>query len=677
MKVNCMQNKKILSNFIFIVLILFLGCTPNHSKDSQNDDILLFDSLAFSDIEDEVLDSLIIEANITMPDTGLVMLYHQIAEYYENKDFDKAIFYYLKMEDLSKKLNWNKGLYLSAIGYTYTLIRQGSIDSAIVVNLQTLELAKKENNQLNIGKLLYSTANAYLMKEWFETALNYYLEALEIFERMNETERIYSTYSQLCLLYSDMGNAEKAVEFGEKSLSIFPDDPYTFMSLSKAYSIAHQHEKAIHFAEKALEISIQEDNLYLQGVTYYHLSENILMCNNDLDKAEEYAIKAIEINKELGNIPAYSGAMSILCKVEELRGNFEQAEKLTREVLQMVTELDNIQGQSFCYLLLSEIAIAQKRYDDHIEYRKKYENLEGEITSETVIRVTGEMEAKYETAKKELEIDKQKLVISNQKLQRKFFLAGLVICVALILFLWNMYLLRLRRNRALEELNNTKDRFFSIISHDLKNPAISQRDALKLLDKSVSFWDIETLKEYSSNLLKSAESQVKLLNNLLGWAQIHTGRMNFKPVSFNLSVRLRADLTLLRKMAEDKGITFIEQIPENTIVFADSNMIITVVRNLLTNAIKFTPTGGQVTLAVDILPNGKCNISVSDTGIGISKEQIHSLFRLDKMKSRKGTAGEEGSGLGLIVCREMIQKHGNTLFVESVQGNGTKFWFSI
>jgi len=130
-------------------------------------------------------------------------------------------------------------------------------------------------------------------------------------------------------------------------------------------------------------------------------------------------------------------------------------------------------------------------------------------------------------------------------------------------------------------------------------------------------------------------------------------------------------------MAEDKGVTFIEEIPEDTIVFADSNMIITVVRNLLTNAIKFTPTGGQVLFSVGILPNGKCNISVSDTGIGISKEQIQSLFCLDKMKSKKGTAGEEGSGLGLIVCREMIQKHGSNLFVESEEGNGCKFWFSI
>jgi len=308
------------------------------------------------------------------------------------------------------------------------------------------------------------------------------------------------------------------------------------------------------------------------------------------------------------------------------------------------------------------------------------------------------MEAKYENAKKELEIKQQQLVIARQNMQRSLLAAGVAVCVVFLALLWYMLRLRIRRNHALAEMNATKDKFFSIISHDLKNPAIAQRDAIQMLVKNARFWDVDALTGYYDSLLKSAEGQVELIYNLLGWAQIQTGRMNYTPSTFNLTARLREEVALIRKMAETKGITINVQMPEEAPVTGDSNMLATVIRNLLTNAVKFTAPGGQV--ALDITsptpslprregerekklssPNGGDRggliVTVSDTGTGMSHEQMRNLFRIDSLQSRQGTAGEQGSGLGLIVCKELLEKHGSVLQVESEEGKGSRFWFSL
>jgi signal transduction histidine kinase len=300
------------------------------------------------------------------------------------------------------------------------------------------------------------------------------------------------------------------------------------------------------------------------------------------------------------------------------------------------------------------------------------------------------MEVKYETGKKDMEIERQQNLIARHQMQRILWIGGIVLCAVILALLWNMLRLRTRRNLALTEraaalserngalaeMNATKDKFFSIISHDLKNPAEAQRDALQLLVKNARLWDVDTLTDYYDELLKSADGQVELLYNLLGWAQIQTGRMTYTPEALLLS-GLLPDIALIRKIAENKGVSLITDIPDDALVTGDSNMLAVVVRNLLTNAVKYTASGGTVTLAATAAADGKYSVSVTDTGIGMSREQTGKLFQLDSAHSRNGTAGEQGSGLGLIVCREMLAKHGTTLYVESEAGKGSRFWFEL
>jgi len=239
------------------------------------------------------------------------------------------------------------------------------------------------------------------------------------------------------------------------------------------------------------------------------------------------------------------------------------------------------------------------------------------------------------------------------------------------------------RNDALAETNALKDKFFSIISHDLKNPAVTQRDSLKLLAANADKLDADTLTDYLQGTQKLADGLVDLLGSLLEWSKVQTGRMEYNPSSFNLVAALQPDIDVVRSMAAHKNVTFETLMPPRAGVTTDENMLKTVVRNLLTNAVKFTPAGGNVCLEVKKVTKNKDGesalylISVSDTGTGMTPEQIDHLFRLDSRQTREGTAGEQSSGLGLIVCRDMLEKHGTTLHVESEEGKGSRFWFEV
>ena len=673
---------KSLSTLNLTLLLLFLllltsGCNFFKSQDKKQIEGEKITNSIYVLSGNDVIDSLLMVIASAPLDTNLVLLYYDVAELYEDYDFCNAKKYYKMMERTSELLNWNKGFYLYAIGYSHVLIRQGVVDSALFIGSRALEMAKKEKNEFWMGKLNYSLGNVYLTKEWFETALNHYMDALVYFEEVNNTERLGSTYSQMCLLYSNIDAVEKSVAYGKKAIEISPNDPYYLYGLARALTVSHEYSKAKDYFLKALEFANQENNLYLVGLIYYSLSENAMM-SFDLDGAEKSAKKSLQINKEIDNMAAYAGGLSILAKVEELRGNFGVAEKYVREALQFALEFEIENGKEFCYTILSELSVAQGKYKENIQYLKELDLTKSVLAAAASLRAAEEMEAKYDSEKKKIEIERQQHIIKTQQMQHRLFIGGILLCILILLALWYMLTLRSRKNKALEELNIAKDNFFSIISHDLKNPALAQRNALQMLLDNMGHWDNETLKKYYTSLLKSAEGQVDLLYNLLNWAQVQAGRMPFHPVSFDLVSELKkTDLVLLQNMAKQKGITLNVRMPKTALVKGDTNMISTILRNLLSNSIKFTEPLGRVTFSIVKKDNGKHVVAISDTGVGMSEEQIQKLFDFNHQISKRGTAGEQGMGLGLVVCKDLLDKHHIRLHVKSKMNKGSCFWFEI
>lgn len=228
----------------------------------------------------------------------------------------------------------------------------------------------------------------------------------------------------------------------------------------------------------------------------------------------------------------------------------------------------------------------------------------------------------------------------------------------------------------LRELNAQKDKFFSIIAHDLRSPFTAIVGFSELLAQRLNSEDYEGMEEYVEMIVKSSKKTLDLLMNLLEWARSQTGRINFNPEYFELQELIDDTTFVLRNMALQKSITFIKELPANIVVFADRQMLNTIVRNLVSNAIKFTPTKGTVTIQASRTEHAT-QIRVIDTGIGISANRIERIFRIDSNETTLGTNEEEGTGLGLILCKEFAERHGGTLDVESEPGKGSVFSLTL
>ena len=233
-----------------------------------------------------------------------------------------------------------------------------------------------------------------------------------------------------------------------------------------------------------------------------------------------------------------------------------------------------------------------------------------------------------------------------------------------------------KQRKELESLNATKDKFFSIIAHDLKNPFASLIGASDFLVNSSDELTAEQLKNFHDIINQSARSGYRLLENLLEWSRMQTGRMAFKPKKVDLWDLVNEVVNLLTGSAEQKEICLTANIDENLIATVDENMINTVVRNLVSNAIKFTHRGGEIKVSSELF-DGFIEITVADNGIGIPPEKIEKLFRIDEKVTQNGTENETGTGLGLILCKEFVERHGGTIRVESEPKKGSKFIFTI
>jgi signal transduction histidine kinase len=232
------------------------------------------------------------------------------------------------------------------------------------------------------------------------------------------------------------------------------------------------------------------------------------------------------------------------------------------------------------------------------------------------------------------------------------------------------------KTAELKELNASKDKFFSIIAHDLKNPFSSIIGISEILKEETKASANFVLENYATIINNSAVQTFMLLENLLEWANSQRGKIQFTPVSIDLNVLISEEFNILYDRAKEKRIELINSLQDNLMIIADKNMIKTILRNLISNAIKFTNKNGEVEVKA-LINNVNLEISVSDNGIGMSEEIKVKLFKLDGNLSTRGTEDEKGTGLGLILCKEFVEKHGGKIWVESEEGKGSVFRFTI
>jgi two-component system, sensor histidine kinase and response regulator len=228
----------------------------------------------------------------------------------------------------------------------------------------------------------------------------------------------------------------------------------------------------------------------------------------------------------------------------------------------------------------------------------------------------------------------------------------------------------------LQETNASKDKFFSIIAHDLKSPFQGLMGSSQILYEEYDELTDEEKKEFIKGIHRSSRDSFRLLENLLQWSSLQTGRMEFIPETFNVYEQISPTIDLLSQSARNKMILIENEIDKESSVMADINMFQTVVRNLISNAIKFTGTNGRVIVSSKE-KNDLIEFSVKDNGIGMNAETASSIFRIDKNTTTLGTANEKGTGLGLFLCKEMIEMHNGRIWVESEPEKGSTFFFTL
>ena len=231
-------------------------------------------------------------------------------------------------------------------------------------------------------------------------------------------------------------------------------------------------------------------------------------------------------------------------------------------------------------------------------------------------------------------------------------------------------------NKELETLNATKDKLFSIIAHDLKNPIAAFKQAMEVITIEYQSFNDEERMELLTEINKSSKHLYETLENLLQWSLSQRGKVQYNPVEFELNSVADSVTNFLKQQAHTKDITIKNNVPHRLFVFADINMINTVIRNLVSNAIKFTDTYGSVSVNAHTSGN-EVIVSVVDTGVGISPDKIGKIFSIESQITTSGTNNEKGTGLGLLICKEFVEKNGGKIWVESRPNIGTSFYFSL
>ena len=569
--------------------------------------------------------------------------------------YDKSLDHHLKALEISEKQQDKKNIAVTSnyIGLVYE--KKGDYEKSYAYHKSSLKIREELGDKNGIAACLSNIGIVFENRGESHNALESYFKALRINEELGDIDGMSTTKNNIGNVYLNLGNFEKAKEFHLASLEEaeqIGDEYQIAVSLNNiglVYEKMTDYSKAIGYYDRSLQISqklgiqnVIAANFFNIGVIYDILGK--------YKKALEYCSKSLVYHEEVGNKYDIAFSKNIIGGIYRKLGNLDKALGFTDESLRMAKDGDMDEIVKSNYFTYSEIFFDKGDFNKSLEYYKLYSELKDVLFNKENRNKIAEMQVSYETEKKEKE---NELLKQKNEIQR----------------------LQIEKQQNLKELNATKDKFLSIIAHDLRSPFLSMMTFVNYLQDMESY-DKENMDELLQGMEKTVNTSLGLLENLLEWAKTQTGQLEFNPQEFNLKNSVDQIIGLFYNIAFQKNIRLENKIDPEHIVYADDNMINTVIRNLISNAVKFSFIGGVV--SVSSKSKGKfIEISISDKGIGISQEHVKTIFNINRNFRAKGTADERGSGLGLILCKEFVTKNGGDIFVESVKDKGSTFSFTL
>lgn len=575
-------------------------------------------------------------------------------------------------------------------------------EAALDYCYKALKISEERGFKLEEAEILHLIGDIYFEVGNSYKAIEHYMQALALAESLSLYPAVVEVYNDIGRVYAILGNDQKAIEYHKKALSTSKGNEYvpgvaaSNYWLSVTYTQIGNLDLALEKQHIALALRQNLKDVEGQALCYLALGK-VYHLKTDYDKALQQISNAYQLYGNIGDTYGRALSLNQLGAINIEKKEYAQAISYLKLALSFGEQLNNKKIIRDSYEYLYNCYAGLRDYEQALRYKDLFIAISDFIYGEESERRMAELQNRFEIEQKESEIavlkkDKQlrDLALQEQANFRNFLIILLVlisVIFALVLYLYrnhrrsNLQLKGVneqmnRQNSELQELNATKDKFFSIISHDLKGPLNSLTSFAGLLINHTDALTKDEIKMLATDLDKSVKNLLSLLNNLLEWSRSQTGNLDIKAEAFDVRELVYANAELLQLMAENKDISLRTRVPANLTGFADKNQMNTVLRNLISNALKFTEKGGSVDVDVNEWKDA-IEVAVRDSGVGMSKEVMAKLFKIEHKYSTNGTANESGTGLGLMLCKEFVERSGGVIGVESQQGKGSIFRFTI
>jgi signal transduction histidine kinase len=626
-------------------------------------------------------------------DSSRINILLQLARFHGVYSRDKSIHYYSEVLQLEED-SYKRAVILDTIGL-YS-IHSGYYNEAIDYFKQSLILFSELKDSIWLGKVNNNIGVANWRLGNRNEALEFYQAGLYIREGIRDMKGVSTIQNNIGLIYQDWGLYDEAYIWHEKALEIslslkdIDAIAYTYSNLGRCFDNKKEFDKALYY--HTLGFETQKQSATFEGSYSYYFANigDVYSAMGQIDSALHYyqrsLIHAKRMKSEHRIAIAENNLGKVFLKMNKLDSariliNNSYLNSLEHDYTELIIEnqfyLAEIEEQS------GHIAAAFELYKRAAIYKDSVINQEeiGKFTELQIAYSLTKDEQENAILRKNIEI--QELIIRKQNNIKLAFIAGGILILLILAYItrsrssFRKLSIQLQQSETeLIKSNANKDKFFSIISHDLKSPFNALLGITELLESKYDKLSTGQVKDYIKLQQDTATNIYDLLEGLLQWAQTQSGNMQYKLEKIDFYQICENVLVHMKTVALNKNIAVENRVPENTFVFADAKALETITRNIISNALKFTESGGKVFIESEKRAN-EMIISITDSGVGMTEETRNMLFKIESQRSSKGTDNEKGTGLGLILCKELIENQQGKIWVESKEGHGSKFMFSV
>ncbi|WP_282165137.1 tetratricopeptide repeat-containing sensor histidine kinase [Cellulophaga baltica] len=629
-------------------------------------------------------------------DSSYINLINALSRELRYSNYDSVKILSTEALDLSRKINYKQGQAKALLTASFSEIiackdskkTLDHIDQAIVLSTK-IKADSTLISAYNIKAIYKTYVNDY------EGAYEQYQNALLLCENNKHPLEETKLYSNLATLFSVLGDNDESIKIYIKALAITDrlEDKFWVgvvkSNLGFLYNKTHQFDKAITFLDESIQIFTEVDRK--EWLAYAYLTKaNILLNINETKEALRYLDLSKGLQKNLIDEKLKQDLLLGYTKYHQQINELEKSEQLAKEgYLSSIENQNQILIANFSEILY-QLYKEKENQKEALFYLEKFKNITDSTALQSKQNALALLNAKtnFQKQQNDLKLENQR-TIKQQKTYIIFslFIVFLVILIAYYGYRNNNTITNLnhqleektitleKSEKTLKYANETQEKLFSIISHDLKSPINALKNLLLLIKNG----DIEPkdFLNFVPKLYSDVDAMSFTLNNLLTWSKSQMNGFVNKPISFQIHEKVNSSIQLLQENANQKKITIINDVPTSAQIYCDVNQFNLIVRNLVTNGIKFTPTGGEIKIHASEKEQF-WEISCKDNGVGITPEILKKLFKPDSaLQSTYGTNREKGTGLGLLLCKEMVENNGGKIFVKSTNNEGSTFYFTI